>query len=715
MRPLDTLRLALALAALAAQGCGAPEPSPPVVLISIDTLRADHLPEWGYPGARTPTLSALARESIRFENAYSQVPLTLPSHSSLFTGLLPPEDGVRSNIGYRFEADAQPTLPAALAGAGYRTGAFVSAYVLRRETGLADAFEHFDDAMEVQEQATLGSLQRPGIETVRRSVEWLGDVPAGHPYFLFVHLFEPHFPYEPPPAFRDLPTPYDGEIAAADAAVGELLTALEKRGDRDRALIVLFSDHGEGLGEHGEKEHGILLYRTTLHVPLLVKLPRGARAGEVVAAPAALVDVFPTVAEVAGIAAPAGLSGRSLLSLGGDDLGRRIYSETLYPRLHLGWSQLRSLVDGRWHAIEGPDPELYDIVADPGELDNRRDRERREYAERAAELARIPLEFEPPAPASAEEIAKLAALGYLGSAAASSGEGPLPDPKRHMEVLDAIQRSFTLTSEGKYQEALDLCYRLLADNPDLIDARNQLAGVLRKLGRFQEALDVYAETERRFPQFGESLAVERAKAELDLGRLDRAESEARRALRANPLEAHLILSAVAGRRSDWPRAVEEARAAVGDLDNPRVPALLLLAEAWIAQDRLDEALAAIERAVAVVRRPGAEAIPTVESTYGDVLARLGRNAEAEQAFRREIAHFPRGVDAYTRLAVLLAAEHRFEEIEPTLDALVAANPTPKALVAAAETMERLGNGDAAKAYRAKARAVDRALAAAAGR
>ena len=703
--------LVLVLGAVCLGGCRGAERQPPIVFVSIDTLRADHLPDWGYAAGRTPHISELARTAIRFENAYSQVPLTFPSHSSLLTGLLPPDDGVRSNIGYRFEAGAQASIPSTLAAAGYATGGFVSSYVLRRETGLAAAFETYDDAMEVHEQATLGSLQRPGTVTVAAALRWLETLPPERPYFLFVHLFEPHFPYEPPAPFRDLPNPYDGEIAAADAALGPLFDALAARGDLDRALVALFSDHGEGLGEHGEKEHGILLYRTTLHVPLLLKLPGGRRRGEVVRAPAALVDLFPTVAEVAGVEPPPALAGRSLLTLSEGDAGRRIYSETLYPRLHLGWSQLRSLVDGRWHAIEGPDPELYDVVADPRELSNLRETARREYAERAAELAAMPLEFEPPAPASAEEMAKLAALGYLGgTSGASADDGPLPDPKAHMEILDAVQRSFTLTSEGRYEEALDLCYRLLAENPNLIDARNQLAGVLRKLGRFEEALEVYVETERRFPQFGESLAIERAKVELDLGRLDRAEAEARRALVANPLEAHLVLSAVAGRRSDWPGAIEEARAAVGDPDQPRVPALLLLAQALLAQDRLDAALAEAERAAEVTRRPGAAPVPTVDSTYGDILARLGRDAEAEAALRREIAHFPKAPEPYTRLAILLASQHRFDEIEPTLEALVAANPTPVAFVAAAETMERLGNVEDAARYRARARAADQEMA-----
>jgi arylsulfatase A-like enzyme/Flp pilus assembly protein TadD len=697
-------------AVLALAGCRADRP-PPIVLVSIDTLRADRLPDWGYGAGRTPHLSALVRDGIRFENAYAQVPLTLPSHVSLFTGLLPPDAGVRSNLGYRFDAARHRSLPEALRSeAGYATGGFVSAYVLRRETGLAEPFDRYDDAMEVSEASTLGALQRPGAETVARALEWLGTLRQEQPYFLFVHLFEPHYPYEPPEPWRSqLGDPYDGEIASADAALGQLLEGLRKRGDLGRAVVAVFSDHGEGLGDHGESEHGVLLYREALHVPLVLKLPGERRAGATVAAPAALVDLFPTLAGIARLRPVERAAGRSLLSLGdeGQDAGRRIYSETLYPRLHLGWSELRSLTDGRFQAIVGPDPELYDIVADPREKLNLRSDRRREYAEREAELAAIPLDFAPPAPASAEEMARLQALGYLGGSPAT-GSGELPDPKAHIGLIGEVQRVFALTGEGKLDEALALSVRLLGERPDLLDVRNQLAGLLRRLGRFEEALAVYAETERRFPQLAESFAIERAKLELDLGRLDGAEAAARQALTANPLEARLVLAAVAVRRGDWAAAADEARQGVGDPSHPRVPALLLLAQALAADGKLEEARVEIERARERSRdatRPGgARPVATLEATYGDILARLGRVGEAEAAFRREIERFPRNPDPYVRLAILLASEHRFGEIEPALEAMVAALPVPRTYLLAAETLERLGNAADAESYRRRARA-----------
>ena len=702
---ISALSIVAVLAALSAlSGCTRERARPPILFVSIDTLRADRLPDWGYADGATPRLSALVREGIRFENAWAQVPLTLPSHASLLTGRLPPDVGVRSNVGFRFDASRHRTLPALLGEAGYATGAAVSAYVLRRETGLAAGFAAFDDELEVDETATVGELQRPGVETVDAALRWLDGAQEGgerRPWFLLVHLFEPHTPYTPPEPFRSrFADPYDGEIAAADAALGRLLDGLRERGEYERAAIFVFSDHGEGLGDHGEAEHGVLLYREALHVPLILKLPGGERAGERVAAPAALIDLYPTAAALAGSKPPPETAGVSLLALAGSEApARRIYSETLYPRLHLGWSELRSLADERWHAIDGPDPELYDLAADPGERRNLRADRRREWAERESELDRIPLAFTPPAPASAEELARLAALGYLG-APAKTADGPLPDPKARIAVLGEIQRCFALAHEGRLEESLALCVRLLGEQPDLVDVRHQLADVLRRLGRPAEALEVHEVTARRSPELAEGLAIERAELALDLDRLDLAEAEAKRALAANPLEARLVLATVAGRRGDWKAAETAAREAAGPAARPRVAALLLLAQALAAQGRLEEGLTEAERAATRIAA-GAPPHPGVESTRGDLLARLGREGEAEYAFRREITAFPRNEEPYVRLAILLAAERRFDEILPTLEALVAAAPAPRTYELAARTLKDLGNAEAAASFRAR--------------
>jgi len=312
-------RLALVLAC--SGGCAksrAVFPRAPVILVSVDTLRADHLPAYGYREVETPGLSALQKDSVVFDNALSPVPLTLPAHASLFTGLLPYQHGVRDNIGYRLSPKTT-TLASFLRQRGYSTGGAVSAFVLDHATGVAEGFDHYRDDIEMRASGeALGQVQRSGAVTEELLEKWIGERAPETPFFAFLHLYEPHSPYDPPEPFKSryAARPYDGEIAAADAVVARLLGFLKTRRIYDRAIVVFLSDHGEGLGDHGEDEHGILLYREELRVPLFVKLPGNARAGERIASPAGLVDVFPTVAALLGEKVPLALAGEPLLAGG---------------------------------------------------------------------------------------------------------------------------------------------------------------------------------------------------------------------------------------------------------------------------------------------------------------------------------------------------------------------------------------------------------------
>jgi choline-sulfatase len=367
-------RLALLTAALAA-GCGRPPGAgielaegTPVILVSIDTLRADRLPAYGYAGVATPAIDRLAKEAVLFEQAFSHTPLTLPSHVSMLAGELPSVHGVRDNVGYRWDAGGRFYLPAALEAAGYRTAATVSSAALRRATGLAAGFELYDDAVDVEPGREVAGAERPGPRTLEAARAWLRTV-GDEPFFLFFHLYEPHAPYSPPEPFASrYPSRYDGEVAAADRYVGELFDELRRLDAWERSLVVLVSDHGEGLGDHGEQGHGLFVYREALHVPLLVKLPGGRLGGRRVAAPAQHVDLVPTVASLLGLETPAGLPGRSLLELEeeGDAAERVIYAETFFPRIHFGWSPLLSAIRFPYHLIHGPDPELYHLGRDPG-------------------------------------------------------------------------------------------------------------------------------------------------------------------------------------------------------------------------------------------------------------------------------------------------------------------------------------------------------------
>jgi tetratricopeptide (TPR) repeat protein len=675
-------------------------PGAPVVLVSIDTLRADHLPVYGYAGVRTPHLDRFAKDAIVFENAYTHVPLTLPAHVSILTGLLPFEHGVRDNLGYHFESKSHPTLPGLLKAKGYATGAAVSAYVLRGGTGIGDGFDFYDDEMVVPFGTdALGRVQRPGGETAAIASRWLEGVKGG-PFFLFFHTYEPHAPYEPPEPFKSrYALAYDGEIAAADAVVGGLLDDLRRLGVYERALVIVLSDHGEGLGEHGEDEHGILLYRWALHVPLLVKLPGAARAGTRVTAPVETIDLLPTVARLVGLTAPSGLRGRSLLDAGGE--ARRIYAETSYPRTHLGWSELRGLVDERWHYIEGAKRELYDVVADPRELTNRLADQRELGRSRQAELGRLPTTLAAPSAASSADTERLAALGYLGGAVQATG--PLPDPAERIGVLKDVKAAFRLAAAGRDEEAVPAFRRILEANPLLADARYQLAQILMRLGRWEEAYEAYREAMRASPSLAPAMALEMGQVCLKRGRLDEARSNAELASRATPAKAHELLARIALAADDLAGAEREAAQATGD-PAAEMGAAVVRAEVRIRQERFAEAITVVEDALRAAAARSVPLVPDLHFLRGDALARLGRYDEAERAFREEIRLFPRNVQAYTHLAVVFGLQHRtIKEVDALLEQMAAAVPGAETLELAARTLESMGDARGAQAWRRRAR------------
>jgi arylsulfatase A-like enzyme/Flp pilus assembly protein TadD len=675
-------------------------PQAPVVLISIDTLRADHLPAYGYRGVATPAIDRLRRDAVLFGNAYTSAPLTLPSHCSILTGLPPAGHGVRDNIGYRLDTARTPTLADRLRRHGYATGAAVSAYVLRAATGLGASFDRYDDGIEFLADQTLGQLQRAAPETTRAAEAWI-DAHRTGPFFYFVHYYEPHTPYEPPEPWKSRykDRPYDGEIATVDASVGELLDHLRRIGVYDRAVILLLADHGEGLGDHGEKEHGILLYRETIRVPLLLKLPGGERAGARIDAPAELLDVVPTVLGVLGLEAPAELPGRSLLDL--DHIpARRLYSETFYPRLHFGWSPLAALSGARYAYIEGPDPELYDLAADPGERANVLARERRVYADMKAELATHAAALVEPGKVGGEEAAKLAALGYAARPVRAAA-GPLPDPKKAVADLPRIKRAYEMAAAGDRAGAIAILSDLVRRYPAMLDARFQLASNLAETGHYDEALAEYDKAIEFAPSAADGMLMEKARIYLKRGRLDEAERYARAAMAGLPAEGHELLGSVALARGALEPALAEAEAAVKAEPVPRADSLLLLAQVHLKQNEPAPALALLEplhQKVAAGRPP----IPSLEFLRGDALARAGRNDEAERAFRDSIRLYPRDWRAYSSLAFLYASERRGNDIEPLIQAMVAANPGRDTYLAAASTVERLGDAEGARAWRRRA-------------
>jgi len=662
----------------------------PVIIISIDTLRADHLPAYGYRNVATPHLDALRRDSVLFENAYSHVPLTLPSHVALFTGSIPAENGVRDNIGYRVDPK-RTSLPSVLRQAGYATGAAISAYVLRSATGVGPMFDFYDDGIAFESGVALGALQRKGDETAASAQRWMTERGA-KPFFLFLHLYEPHTPYEPPEPFasRYASSPYDGEIAQADAVVGRFLDFLRARGLYDRSIIVLLSDHGEGLGEHGEDEHGVLLHREALHVPLIIKLPKQELANERVATPVGLIDVAPTIVSLTGLQVPGEFRGLPLLSglKAAAVANRTIYSETLYPMLHLGWNAARSLVGDRFHYIENTDPELYDVVEDPGEKTNRRDGERRVSSSLREQLAAIPMGEVTPALIDKEEAAKLAALGYLGNAA-SGPAGATPPPEERVRILNLLQQGTAALKRRDYPTAIANLSQLAESNPRFTDAALHLGQAYEKVGRFEDAAAAYKKALVANPAMRDEVALALGATYLNLGQYDLAKANAELVLPTNPAAAHLLLGRIAFQRGDVAEAERQSRAAMTDA-HYRLNAAVLYARVASKQKRDDEALRTLDAAKRDIAAGHLEPVRELELARAEALIHRERLPEAETAFRAEIAAFPEDLDSYTHLAAILFLQKRSADAVRVLEEMVRTNPTPEANRLASELAQQFG-------------------------
>jgi arylsulfatase A-like enzyme/Tfp pilus assembly protein PilF len=682
--------------ALLAAACGrkaASDARPPVIIISVDTLRSDHLPVYGYRDVQTPAIDAFARDAMVFDRAFSHCPLTLPSHATILTGLLPADTGVRDNMGFKLDP-AKPTLAELLGRNGYATGAAVSAYVLRRETGIARGFQFFDDHIVERADQPLGGIQRSGVETEGIAEQWVG-AHRTQPFFFLLHLYEPHSPYDAPEPFRSRFKPYDAEIATADAIVGRFLDSLRRAGIYDRALIVFLSDHGEGLGDHGEDEHGIFLYREAIQVPLIVKLPGSPRASRV-SETAGLRDVMPAILDVLHIALPAGMTSRPLF--GGKASSRDVYSETFYPRFHFGWSDLHSLTDGTKHYIEAPRPELYDLHADPRETSNLVDTDRRTYFAMKQAIAPMLKGAAAAAAVPQEEMAKLAALGYIGSAGAAAPGEVLPDPKDKTGTFRDLRAAFSQFRAGNNAAALAAFQNILRDNPRMTDVWDVTAKAYWRLGRPDEAIAAAKEGLKSNPG-SPLLALTVANLALDTGRLDDAQQHAQLALSGDAPRAHEVLARVFLARSDLVNAEKEARLATSGGD--RAAAYVTLARVLKQGNHFDQAFAAADEAQHIIESEKKPPFAGLSFLRGDLLARLGRNEDAERALKQEIALSPGDPRAYQSLIVLLISEGRGEEATRLVYQLVNAAPTADNFLAIAKMMLTLGDNNGSRYWAAR--------------
>jgi arylsulfatase A-like enzyme/Flp pilus assembly protein TadD len=650
-------------------------PRPNVLLITIDTLRADHLGCYGDAGAATPVLDALAARGVRFATAIAQAPLTAPSHASILTGRTPLAHGLRDNGAFVLP-EKVPTLAAAFQAAGYRTAAFVSGFPLDRRFGLARGFDSYDDRFQHGDDPHRAAyVERPADQTTRAVLQWLGNHSSATDarWFLWVHYFDPHAPYAPPPeiAARFPGRLYDGEVAFVDSQIGALLRSLEATGAMARTLVLATADHGESLGEHGELTHGVFVYDATLKVPLILAGP-GVSAGLVSATVARSIDIAPTLADLASVPVASGTEGRSLRpALSGRAMSDEpAYAEALFSRIQLGWAPLHAWRTARWKVIDAPRPELYALDSDPGEKSNRVEQSPSVKDDllqplRAALTAGTPTAS---APEDASVAERLAALGYLGAARTMPAADSPRDPKDGIGLINRLERGI---AEARA-------------NPEF--SARELAAILLEEPRFSLA--------RRYRAIALAATRDYAGAIRELHALER----------DGPLPAadlvflgdYLRLSGQAGEARD---TLERAASL-----EPRAPEpLLSLARTFIAQGQPDQAAAAFERVLAVVPgHPdalrglgdlalGREDLVSAERYYDLVLkgaeydagamvkigvidVRKGQLDAGIALFQKAVALDPTNAEALLDLASALAKSGRHAEADPYFERALALAP-----------------------------------------
>jgi arylsulfatase A-like enzyme/Tfp pilus assembly protein PilF len=622
-----------------------------VLLVTIDTLRADRVGAYGAASGATPTLDRLAGEGWRFETAYAHVPLTLPSHVTLLTGAYPFVNGVRDNGSFRFGGD-RPTLASTLKAAGYRTGAFVASFVLDARFGLNAGFDVYDDKYGSRPAGgALTVTERPADKVLDAAVHWIaapGDgATSSQPWFAWVHLYDPHEPYDPPEPYRSryAADRYAGEIAYADAQLGAALDRLTKQGLLARTLVVVVADHGESLGEHQERTHGLFAYDSTLRVPLLVWAPSVVHPA-VIKTPVRLVDVMPTVLDLAGVPAAAA-SGESLraLAAGGDARAARTsYFEALNANLTRNWAPLAGVVARGFKLIDLPIPELYDLRADPGEQHNiyARQQDMAKALERELDTVRAGARPAAPSAVDPDTAQRLRSLGYVVAPADKPARSftARDDPKtlvplnnRLDEALDAYRAGDAAAAERGLREIIDA-------RADFTVAYDRLALVYRDTGRIRQAIELLEAAAKKGVADAASLAALGGYLQ-EAGQFDRAVAVLQAAIKLNAaeMEAYEKLGVTYTRMGKYDDAHRMFEHMLSVAPNSATT-YNNLGSLYLTERRYKEAADALTRALAI--DPG---MANAHNGLGVAYAQLGQTTRAVEEWRRALELRPDFADA----------------------------------------------------------------------
>ena len=651
-----------------------------VILVTVDTLRADRLGCYGFPGIRTPVIDALAAEGVRFARCIAQTPLTLPSHASIMSGTHPFHHGVRDNGGF-VVPPALKTMAECFQESGYETGAFVGAYVLDAKWGLNQGFGTYFDSFDLSrfEKISLASVQRPADQVLDQALPWL-EKTKDRPFFSWIHLYDPHTPYEPPaPYDAQYPKqPYLGEIAFTDAQLGRLTAFLETSGLKEKTFLVFASDHGESLGAHQEGTHGFFVYQEAVHVPLIVVTPFPKLRGIVSDRVVSLVDIMPTVLDMAGRAIPAEVQGTSLVPLFFDP-GRALagtgsaYSETYYPRFHFGWSELRSFQNDRYKLIIAPEVELYDLredareqrnlAADIGLLAPLRDEALRFIDEGSrgalsADMSKV----------DEETRQRLAALGYVGTFTDPGRiqSKALANPKDKIGVFNELSRAREIGLEGDSGEAVRIIRSIIATDPDITDAHFSLGNVFFKAGRYEEALDAFRRALELKPDDSFTV-INIANSYQRWGRPEEAERFVMDHLGRGfeDPQLYFLLGRLKYDRKKYDEAIPLYEKTIA-LNPSSAASHNALAAIYILQDELAKAERHLEAGAAIN-----ETLYSLNYNRAQLFEKRGEPDKAAAAYRRELEVSPKNFRASYNLARLFRQLGREDEerrfLEMTID------------------------------------------------
>lgn len=603
---------------------------PNVVVITVDTLRADHLGCYGYQQIRTPNIDALAAESIRFERAYTPVPVTLPAHAAIFTGTYPTLSGIHDFSGNKLSLK-QPTLASVLKQAGYVTGAVIGSAVLDPRFGLNQGFDFYEGNFDFNrlQESNLEEMERPGNVVADVALDWLAKNYRST-FFLWMHLYDPHYPYRPPAPYDEQYKDrlYDGEIAFADSQVGRLISFLKAKGLYGNTLIVLTGDHGESLGEHGEKTHGFFLYNATLHVPVILHLPGREVAARVIPELVSLTDLMPTVLQALELEVPEQVQGRSLLPLleAKDSSRRNLYAETFLPRLHFNWSELRSVETEKYQFIEAPKPELYDLVADPGETRNLYTDKKAVGEELHARLSSLIRQYSADQevaektgldPALMERLKSLGYAGFSGGSNSAGRENSLPDPKDRIQVYEVISDAIAESQHGQYQSSVEKLTTALKTEPASVPVHYLLGLNYYRLGEYQKAVEEFQRVLQLSPDY-----------EL----------------------ATFQLGLAYARTGDFDQTIKALKRAL-ELDATNFSAAYNLGAAYLKKQMVPEATAAFRQSTVIAPEYAA-----AHRALGEVLLYQGQVEESLTELRRAADLDPRDRGTHAALAKALAAK-----------------------------------------------------------